>query len=204
MFENEELKKTYVSVINGRFTVKVKEGEGTERITKSGKKVWEKSFDRMTGKITNVKKRTTEWEGKKIVSWDVKIEGDEGTAFLSLNYSSTEANAFLSILPNVDLNTDVTLNVFLFAAPGKKEKTYITIFQWGKKVNKFFTKENIPPMKKIFFKGEERWDDTDQQAVFEKKVNELFPPYQKEQQDNCDTEDTETQHDQQPNDDLPF
>ena len=183
MFETDEPKRTYVSVINSHFVIKVGAGEGAERITKSGKKVFEKSFNRLVGRIVNVKKKTTEWEGKKIVSWEVKLVDNENTAVLSLNCGSTEASSFLSILPNVSLDDEVTLNIFPYAAPGKKEHTYITIYQFGKKLDKFFTKENLPQLKKIVFKGEERWDDTEQQAVFEKKVLELFPLVKKDEQE---------------------
>ena len=196
MLENEEKKKVYVTVRNNKFTVKTREGEGTQRTTKTGKTVWENEFSKLTGRITNVKKKTTEWEGKKIVSWDVQIADGNETMVLSLNYGSSEARSFLSRLPNIETDSDVTLNVFPFAGENKKEHTYISAWQFGNKVKPFYTKENLPGMKKIVFKGEERWDDSEQQAVFEKMVLERYPLEKKYE--------PETHEEEPDNGSLPF
>jgi len=196
MLENEETRKVYVSVRNNHFTVKTREGEGIERTMKSGKKVWEKTFDRMTGKIVNVKKKATEWEGKKIVSWDVTMTDGEETEVLSLNYGSNEARCFLSRLPNIDLDSEVVLNVFPYSGKNGKERTYITAYQFGRKVDAFYTKENLPQLKKIMYKGEERWDDSEQEVIFEKMVLDKFPLMKKEEPEHEDAQSNP--------DDLPF
>ena len=195
MLENEEKKRVYISVMNNHFTVKVNEGEGTKRITKTGKTVWETTRKDITGRIVNVKKKITEWEGKKIISWEIKLACSEDCKVLSLNYGSNEARCFLSRLPNIDLENDVTLSVFPFAAPGKKERTYISAWQFGKKIEPYYTKENLPQLKKIMYKGEERWDDSEQEVIFEKMVLDKFPLMKKE----------EPEHEDVPGDsDLPF
>lgn len=197
MLGNEEHTSTkFLSVLNATFTMKVSEAEGKERITKSGKKVYEKTFGSITGRITNVRKKVTEWEGKKIISWNVMIVDGEEAYVLSLNYGSNEARSFLCRLPNIDNEGDVTLNVFSSLGNDKKSRTFIAVFQYGKKVAPHYTKENLPPLEKIVYKGEERWDDTKQEAVFEKMVLELFPDKKPEE--------TEQPVGQEANDDLPF
>ena len=197
MLENEEKKRVYISVMNNHFTVKVNEGEGTKRITKTGKTVWETTRKDITGRIVNVKKKITEWEGKKIISWEIKLACSEYCKVLSLNYGSNEARCFLSRLPNIETDSDVTLNVFPFAGENKKEHTYISAWQFGNKVKPFYTKENLPGMKKIVFKGEDRWDDSEQQAVLEKMVLERYPLEKKYEPET---------HDEEPDgqSDLPF
>ena len=178
MLSNDERTKTkYVSIFNSTFTIRTNEGtEGAvERTTKSGKKVWEFHYSRLEGTIERISKDETEWEGKKIVSWAVSMYDEFEKFILKLSYSSREAKSLIATLPNIDIELPVALAVGQYKGDDGKDRPYLTVYQNGTKVAKFYGKDNLPPMNKIKVKGIDIWDDPAQMEILENVVVAKFP-----------------------------
>lgn len=161
-----------------------------ERVTKEGRIVHEEFYHGWSGKITDIRTRTSDY-GK---DWNVTIDDGQIRAILQMKYSSGYASAFLKTLPNVDLSKDVQLMPRADTIDGKT-KTTMFVKQDGAAIKWAFTKDNpngLPPMRKIKVKGVDVWDDSDMMDYLENMVKEKFSSQQN------DVEQDETI------DDIPF
>src|SRR5690606_9217281 len=89
------------------------------------------------------------------------------------------ANSILKCLPNIDLSKPVKLQPWSLIDKKDPTKTVTgaTIWQDNVKIEPYYTKENpngLPQMRKVKFKGEERWDSTDMDEFLEQKSLALF------------------------------
>jgi hypothetical protein len=164
----------YLIISDGKICRRVQSptASSKERVTKEGKIVHEEFYHGWSGKITDIRTRTSDY-GK---DWNVTIEDGEIKAILQMKYSSGYASAFLKTLPSVDLSQDVQLMPKAETIDGKT-KTTMFVKQNGSAIKWAFTKDNpngLPPMRKIKVKGVDVWDDSDMMDYLENMVKEKF------------------------------
>lgn len=167
----------FLTISNGKICKKVpkKTATSVERVNKNGATVHEEFYKGWKGRITAIAVREHKDFGK---FWNVTLTDDQGDAILQMNYSSGYSAAFLKILPNIDLNSDVIITPSL-KIEGDKKKTSLFITQHGVPLKHYFTKDNpngLPELKKIKVKGKETWDDSDLMEFLENMVNTEIVP----------------------------
>jgi hypothetical protein len=167
----------YLNVADGNLVRQHKQpNERTsERLTKTGKLVYEERFKDLTAKLETINTRTNDYG----TQWQLHFTDGDDSYVVSLPYSSRYASSFLKALPNVDVN-----KVLRFMPWAMKDKldatktiTGITLYQDGEKIAPAYTKENpngLPQMTKIKVKGKEQWDDSDMMQFLEQTTLKLF------------------------------
>ena len=172
--QNNQSSGVFLQIANGKLVRQFKQAteRSFSRINKLGREVHEEFYDSLTGYVTDIKTKESEY-GK---SWVITMKDDEGTYFLEMKYSSGYAVSFLKALPNANINDKMTLTPKL-TIDGEKKQTVIFINQNGVGLKHFWNKENprdLPQMKKIKVKGVETWDDTERMEYLEKFINHLM------------------------------
>lgn len=168
----------YISIVGGRFCIRVPEGsEGAvTRTNKIGKIVHEKYYDNFTGKLVGLKVTDSGTYGKQ---WVFSFQ-DSGEVYnLQLGYSNSFAKNIIKMLPNADLSKEMKISPSTKVEPDGTKKSSIFINQDGVALKHAFTKDNpngLPPMTQVTVKGSLVWDDTDQMIFLEKYVNENIIP----------------------------
>jgi hypothetical protein len=168
---------TYLSVADGNLVRQHKQAteRTTERITKTGKLVFEEKFKDLTGKLTNLDTRENDY-GKQ---WQLTFKDGEDTYIVSLPFSSRYASSFLKALPNLQLGKEVRFMPWAMKdkLDATKTITGITLYQEGNKIAPAYTKEEpngLPQMVKIKVKGKEQWDDSAMMEFLEQMAYKLF------------------------------
>ena len=167
----------YLNVADGNLVRQHKQPteRTSERLTKTGKLVFEERFKDLTAKLDNITTRENDY-GKQ---WQIRFQDQGDYYVISLPYSSRYASSFLKALPNIYL--DKELRFMPWAMKDKvdptKTITGITLYQDGEKVAPYYTKEDpkgLPQMTKIKVKGKEQWDDSDMMIFLESMALNLF------------------------------
>lgn len=196
----------FLNITNGKICKKVPQPTETsvERVNKNGKTVHEEYYKGWKGKITAITVRDHPEFGK---FWNVTLTDDKGDAVLQMNYSSGYAAAFLKMLPNVDLNSDVIVTPKL-TIEGDKKKSNLFITQHGVPVKWYYTKDNmngLPQLKQVKVKGKMTWDDSDLMEFLENMVNtEIIPKLPKAGQTGGSAPDIEPGEEDEKFEDAPF
>lgn len=178
--ENREGGK-YITIIGGKFTVRVPEGTpgAIARVNKLGKTVHELKYDSFTGKLVNIRTRDGDY-GK---TWEFDFKDKAEVYTLQLPYSNSFSKGILKILPNVDLTKEMKVQPSQKEEDGKT-KSSIFISQGGTTLKHKYTKDNpngMPPMEMIVVKGKETWDDTKQlEFLYEMVQKDIIPNLPKE------------------------
>lgn len=168
----------YISIVGGRFCIRVAEGsEGAvSRVNKIGKTVHEKYYDNFTGKLVGIKTTDGGTYGKQ---WVFSFQ-DAGEIYnLQLGYTNSFAKNIIKMLPNADLSKEMKVSPSTKVEPDGTKKSSIFINQDGKALKHAYTREvpnGLPPMTQVTVKGTLVWDDTDQMVFLEKMVNEKIIP----------------------------
>ena len=157
----------FLSITNGKLVRQFKQptDKSVKRTNKMGREVHEEFYDSLTGYISDIKTKESEY-GK---FWVVILKDDKYTYFLEMKYSSGYAVSFLKALPNVSFSNVVTLTPKL-TIDGDKKSSVLFINQNGPAIKHFFTKDNpngMPPLEKIKVKGVDTWDDTKRMEFLE-------------------------------------
>ena len=208
--------RVYLSISDGKIAQRYNEEvEGSVKCTnKDGTKTWwERRYPAVSGIVTNVYKRETDW-GQRLV-----IDIQDGEVFsLEMNWSSRYSSGFFLSMPNIDFKQPVTFSPWMKVVGGSK-KTNLYISQNNENVKWFWDKENpgdLPQMVQVTVKGQTVWDDTERQAYFERYINEhvtpkLSPPAYPETYDTATVIDDDEPNYKKPSptaidktDDLPF
>ena len=168
---------TYLSVADGNLVRQHKQANAqtTERITKTGKLVFEERFKDLTAKLDGITTRENDY-GKQ---WQIRFQDQGDYYVISLPYSSRYASSFLKALPNIDLAKELRFMPWAMKDKMDPTKTItgITLYQDGEKVAPYYTKEDpkgLPQMVKIKVKGKEQWDDSDMMVFLEDMALNLF------------------------------
>jgi hypothetical protein len=182
---------TYLSVADGNLVRQHKQAteRTTERLTKTGKLVFEERFKDLTAKLENINTRTNEYG----TQWQLEFSDGDATYIVSLPYSSRYSSSFLKALPNVDVSKELRFMPWAMKDKNDATKTItgVTLYQDGEKIAPAYTKENpngLPQMVKIKVKGKEQWDDSDMMQFLEQMAFKLFA----DQNDNNPVLDEET------------
>lgn len=167
----------YLSVADGNLVRQHKQANErtTERITKTGKLVFEERFKDLTAKLVKIDTKENDY-GKQ---WQLNFTDGEVTYIVSLPFSSRYASSFLKVLPNLNLYKEVRFMPWAMKDKNDATKTItgITLYQDGNKVVAAYTKEDpngLPQMTKIKVKGKEQWDDSDMMLFLENMANNIF------------------------------
>ena len=167
----------YLSVADGNLVRQHKQAteRTTERITKTGKLVYEERFKDLTAKLVKIDTKENDY-GKQ---WQLNFTDGEVTYIVSLPFSSRYASSFLKALPNVNLYKEVRFMPWAMKDKNDATKTItgITLYQDGNKIAPAYTKEDpngLPQMTKIKVKGKEQWDDSDMMLFLENMANNIF------------------------------
>ena len=197
----------FLTISNGQICKKVPKPTAIskERVNKNGVTVHEEYYKGWKGQITAIEVREHKEFGK---FWNVTLTDDQGDAILQMNYSSGYSAAFLKMLPNVDLKSDVIITPNQ-RMEGDKKKVTLFITQHGKPLKHFYNRDNpngLPELKKIRVKGKDQWDDSDIMEFLEKMVNtEIIPKLPKGRTAGAASPDIEEVEAEEINyDDLPF
>jgi hypothetical protein len=168
---------TYLSVADGNLVRQHKQANErtTERLTKTGKLVFEERFKDLTAKLDGIDTRENDY-GKQ---WQIKFQDQGDFYIVSLPYSSRYASSFLKVLPNIDLSKEIRFMPWAMKDKNDPTKTItgITMYQDGEKLAPYYTKEDpkgLPQMVKIKVKGKEQWDDSDMMSYLEDMALNLF------------------------------
>lgn len=174
--------RTYLKISDGRISKRVPEGTkgAIECFNKDKTKTWwEARYPSVTGRVADIKKRTTEW------GVDLCLTIDDGRELFELQmpWSSGYSSGFFCCMPNIDFTGPVTFTPWMKIVDDKK-KTALYITNGEAAIGKdnvewYWTKNtpyDCPPMKKVMFKGKESWDDTERQEFFEKFIEEIVMP----------------------------
>jgi len=178
--ENRGEVGNFIGIYNGKLCQRVKENEAgsvarvLEKGKNAGKTIFEKYYDRLTGKLVDIKTKEAPF-GKM---WEFSFKNNEDVYILSLGYSNGYAKTLLKCLPNINLSEPFTIS------PSQKEeegKTKSTLFvnQNGEAIKWAYTREvpnGMPPMTQIKVKGVDTWDDTDILIFLENMVKTQILP----------------------------
>lgn len=175
-----------MSVADGNLVRSYKEANAntTERVTKTGKLVYEERFKDLTATLVGIETKENDY-GKQ---WSLKFKDGDDTYIVNLPYSSRYASSFLKALPNLNLLDNVRFMPWAMKDKNDPSKTVtgITLYQNGNKVLPAYTKENpngLPEMKKIKVKGKDTWDDSELMEFLENMSVALFNQSHTEVQD---------------------
>lgn len=206
MLGNSE-KKIYVTIVEGRFAVSVPESDsnGSEFVTKEGKKKFYRYYKDLTGRIdsiihVNPPAEHPTWSA----SWILNMHDADENYSVTMSVGSGYANSFFCILPNITKELAVTLQPSMKdeAYEGKmKTKRSIFVKQNGSWLKWFYSgaDSGLPAIEKIVKKsGDVEYDDFDRTEFFK----ELAAKFNK-----AETTKETIHHEpvpQAPDDDLPF
>lgn len=152
--------------------VKSETPKSVQRTTKEGKIVFEERYDSIDGNITDIQSH----EGNYGKTWRVYINDGQQDYILEMNYSGGYAQAFLKILPNIDLSQPVKITPKL-SIEGDKKKATVFVNQGGSALKHYYTKDNpngLPDLKQTKIKGKITWDDSDRMEFFENYITTQF------------------------------
>ena len=166
----------FLSITNGKLVRQFKQptDKSVKRTNKMGREVHEEFYDSLTGYISDIKTKESEY-GK---FWVVILKDDKYTYFLEMKYSSGYAVSFLKALPNVSFSELVTLTPKL-TIDGDKKSSVVFINQNGVGLKHFWNKANpgdLPQLKQIKVKGVNVWDDSDRMLYLENYIKDSILP----------------------------
>ena len=169
-------KGVFLSITNGKLVRQfpVQTEKSVSRVNKMGREVHEEFYDSLTGYLTDIKTKESEY-GK---SWVLVIKDNDGSYNLDMKYSSGYSTSFLKAIPNADLTQLITLSPKLIV-DGDKKQSVLFISQNGKGLKHYWTKDtprDLPPMKKVKVRGVDTWDDTERMDYLENYINVSILP----------------------------
>lgn len=177
--KSEGANTVFLSVADGNLvrSHKVANANTVERITKTGKQVFEEKFKDLTGMITGIATKENDYGKQYQITF---TDGDEKYV-VRMPYSSRYSASFLKALPNVDGTKLVKLMPWSMTDKNDASKKITGVALYQNDGNGFvkiataFTKEDpngLPQMKKIKVKGKETWDDSEMSEFLENVAKE--------------------------------
>jgi hypothetical protein len=166
----------YLSIADGKIVRRFKEptASSKQRTSKTGKIVHEESYDFVSGIITDISTKDSEY-GK---FWNVRLQDGHDTYVLQFQYSGGNASSFLKAIPNADLAKEIKIKPRV-EMNGDKKRTTVMLIQDDTIIRWKWTKDNpgdLPGLKKVKVKGVEQWDDSDMMEALEAYIDEHVKP----------------------------
>jgi hypothetical protein len=176
MAVGNDSKSIYLSIADGKIVRRFKEptANSKQRTSKTGKIVHEESYDFVSGIITDISTKDSEY-GK---FWNVRLQDGSDTYVLQFQYSGGNASSFLKAIPNADLNKEIKIKPRV-EMNGDKKRTTVMLIQDDTIIRWKWTKDNpgdLPSLKKVKVKGVEQWDDSDMMEALEAYIDEHVKP----------------------------
>jgi len=187
----------YFAVADGaiirRFKDETGDPEAKPVTRKDGSIVYERQFKYIEGFVTKIEIASSTFNGvtTEKAQWKIHVKDGDENYVVTMHYNSAYAKRFINCAASV---TDWSKRIRI--SPWKMDKTDdkgmimpgkfwlgVTLYAapYGKD-NKYapkYSKDDIPPMVKVRFKGEDRWDDEAQMLFWEKVVtDEIIPKIQ--------------------------
>ena len=166
---------TYLTIAEGFLCQRSKEPrEGyVTRQTSTGKTVHERRFEAIEGKVNDVSSKQTEW-GRK---WTIDLQDGAECYLLTMDYDSAYAKYIINALLSeaFDRSQPVMIKPYYFTDKNTgKQKKGATVSQNGQKLEWRYGRDDMPQMVQVVVKGEKVWDDTEQLAFLQDKVDAAF------------------------------
>jgi hypothetical protein len=166
----------YLSIADGKIVRRFKEptANSKQRTSKTGKIVHEESYDFVSGIITDISTKDSEY-GK---FWNVRLQDGADTYVLQFQYSGGNASSFLKAIPNADLAKEIKIKPRV-EMNGDKKRTTVMLIQDDTIIRWKWTKDSpgdLPSLKKVKIKGVEQWDDSDMMEALEAYIDEHVKP----------------------------
>ncbi len=130
----------YWQIVGGKFARRVKEGEGTMRTTKTGRVIYEKYSDSLTGVLNDIQIDKGEF-GEQIIV--VLIPAPGFNYKINIQKESRFATTLLERLPKLKLGDTVELVPYSFKDDKEKNISGMNIFKGTVKIESAF-KEKTP------------------------------------------------------------
>lgn len=176
---NEET-MLYIGTFQGNFVRRVGEGEpnAVTRVNKNGKTVHEVRFNTITGRLTDISEKDSEF-GKR---WIFVFEAGGQKLSLESSQKGSLATTIINRLPNLDLSNPFKIKI---AYNASKDRTMFFVDQdgvniedkyqkWDKEKREWIRNSGYPAWEKIIVDGEERYDASKQIAFGKKVVKKYF------------------------------
>jgi hypothetical protein len=166
----------YLSIADGKIARRFKEptASSKQRTSKTGKIVHEESYDYVSGIITDISTKDSDY-GK---FWNIRLQDGADTYVLQFQYSGGNASSFLKAIPNADLAKEIKIKPRV-EMNGDKKRTTVMLIQDDTIIRWKWTKDNpgdLPSLKKVKVKGVEQWDDSDMMEALEAYIDEHVKP----------------------------
>ena len=173
---------SYVKVIDGKLVMRVPEGtKGAEpREIKEGKNagdtIYEMKYTKYSGFLKKAWIKADTGYGRTL---NLKMSDGVDVVTITVNLTTAHAKRFMNICTNIDLDKELELSTFKLQKKDKDGKPVYDKFNHGwtvkqddEAVPNKFSREDVPDMVKVKFKGKETWDDTDQLEFLIKNFEE--------------------------------
>jgi hypothetical protein len=173
MLENSSENKTFVSVIDGRFTIRVEKNtpKAKERQNKNGILVYELQFDTISGILENVLDISTGNQYGTFRNIVFIIRDGNELYNVAMPYSSRESKGILMRLLNADLTKQIKFKI------AKKEHAFTWLTQNDLTVPSKWTKDNpgeLPQMVETLINGKKGFDDSEQMKFLFNFIQDNF------------------------------
>jgi hypothetical protein len=163
----------------GKITKKVPEGtEGAiKRTNKKEDVVYEVHYDYVKGLLLDIGVSDHKDYGKQ---WLFTLRDGVEMYQLRIGENTPALTSLLKVLPNCCLKQPITIEPYDFTGKDGKKRSGVTLKQEGKKVERFFTREDpkgLPDIRPIATAdGKETWDSSEQMQFLKKYVDEHITP----------------------------
>lgn len=141
-------KKTYLSIKDGKITLKRPDGEKA-------------LYDSIEGSLVGISKQRREFNGEPVIYWYIDLRDESGELYsLSLPYSSGVAKAILNSLASVESFGNIKIETYL-----KGEFTKTQVYNNGEKLS--WKYRELPPVETIKLGEKTVKDDSKRMELFE-------------------------------------
>ena len=159
---------------------KTKDKETHKSVFRVSKKNEAGKFDKvddvydLSGTITDIETRVTEWEGKKIESFSVNLRDGDELYMVSFPFAIT-TRAMLNSLFSLDSFENLEIGTYMSKPKTEGQKSYpqICVRQNGEIIRWKFELKDLPPVEKINFRGQTMSDFTKVDNFFKDQIIEL-------------------------------
>lgn len=163
--------------------VKEPHDQAVQRINKNGKTVYEMQFDCLGGYLKNIEYVNEERNGVKSKEYRLHFLDDGKEYVLSVNWDTRNAQNIINSLANIkDFSKPITIRPYLLTSEKTgKPVAGCTVYAGlvvskDKKIVGKYSREDMPALKQVEFKGEVQWDATDLAKFLLNVVNtEIIP-----------------------------
>lgn len=193
---------TFLYIRQGKIVKLVNEGEegAKSRDTKTGKKIWEKEFDSLSGILKNIEARYNTFIEEK--EWQLTLEDGDDKFILKLNRGGGYTKSFMIRIKGCDFSKLIKFEPHWIEGDDGRYRGSMSFWQDDVKIQPVITKDDFPPLEEKTLKGKTVWDDEKRLAFFENMIEKDILP--KLQDPATQLKQGAVDHSNDESDDLPF